>query len=81
MQLHEWDFRICFNTPKQRQPSRLGLQKIPTASLQNGKTCKTIDIKQSDAEGSSNAGALGNVEYLFIAIAPKSTLVQSGSIW
>ena len=31
--------------------------------------------------GSSNAGALGNAEYPFIAIAPKSTLAQSGSIW
>ena len=28
---------------------------------------------------SRNAGALGNAEYLFIAIAPRSTLAQSGS--
>ena len=31
--------------------------------------------------GSSNAGALVNVEYPFIAIAPRSTLVRSGSTW
>ena len=31
--------------------------------------------------GSSNAGALGNAEYSFIAITPRSTLAQSGSTW
>ena len=31
--------------------------------------------------GSSNTGALGNAEYAFIAIIPKSTLVQSGNTW
>ena len=31
--------------------------------------------------GSSNAEALGNMKYPFIAIAPRSTLAQSGSIW
>ena len=31
--------------------------------------------------GSSNAGALGNTEYLFIAIAPRSSLDRSGSPW
>ena len=31
--------------------------------------------------GFSNTGALGNVEYLFIAIAPRSTLAWSGSTW
>ena len=30
--------------------------------------------------GSSNSGALGNVEYSFITIAPTSTLTRSGSI-
>ena len=30
---------------------------------------------------SSNAGALGNAEYSFIAIAPRFTLAWSGSIW
>ena len=36
------------------------------------------DIKQSDG---SSFGDLGNVEYPFIAIAPRSSLAQSGSIW
>ena len=31
--------------------------------------------------GFSNAGALGNAEYLFIAIAPRFTLFWSGSTW
>ena len=31
--------------------------------------------------GFSNAGALGNVEYSFIAIAPKFTLIQIGCTW
>ena len=31
--------------------------------------------------GSSNAGSLGNAEYLFIAIAPRFILVQSGNNW
>ena len=31
--------------------------------------------------GSSNAGALGNTEYPFIAIARRSTLTRSGSTW
>ena len=31
--------------------------------------------------GSSDAGALGNAEYLFIAIAPRSTLAWCGSTW
>ena len=30
---------------------------------------------------SSNAGALGNAEYPFIAIAPRSTLARCGSTW
>ena len=31
--------------------------------------------------GSSDGRALGNAEYLFIAIAPWSTLTRSGNIW
>ena len=31
--------------------------------------------------GSSNVGALGNAEYPFIAIAPRSTLARSDSTW
>ena len=40
--------------------------------------CPGHDTKQSDSEV---PGALGNVEYPFIAIAPRSTLARSGSIW
>ena len=36
------------------------------------------DSKPSDDE---TAGVLGNSEYHFIAIAPKSTLARSGSTW
>ena len=43
--------------------------------------CPGYDIKQFDGVcGSHNAGALRNIEYFFIAIAPRSTLTQSGSI-
>ena len=38
--------------------------------------CKTIWWS-----GSSKAGALGNAEYHFIAIAPRSTLSWNGSTW
>ena len=31
--------------------------------------------------GCSNAGALGNVEYPFTPIAPKSILARNGSTW
>ena len=31
--------------------------------------------------GSGNAGALGNAEYPFNAVAPRSTLARSGSTW
>ena len=37
--------------------------------------CPRYDTKQSDA------GALGNAVYFFIAIAPRSTLAWSGNIW
>ena len=46
-------------------------------SAEVGKTppneCPGYDTKQSDGWGSSNAGALGNAEHPFIAIAPRST--------
>ena len=32
-------------------------------------------------QGSSNAGAVGNMEYPFITIIPKSSLAWSGSTW
>ena len=43
--------------------------------------CPVYDTKQSHREIPSNAGALGNTEYLFSAIVPSSTLAQIGSIW
>ena len=45
------------------------------------KECPRYDIKQSDGCGSSNAEALVNAEYPFIAITPRSTLARSGSNW
>ena len=65
-------------------PSRLGLQNTPTVSL---KRCKTSPTSVRDMTlkiwwwGSSNAGALWNAEYPFIAIAPRSTLARSDSTW
>ena len=41
--------------------------------------CPDNDTKQSDGGRSSNAGTLENLEYLFIAIAPWSSLARSGS--
>ena len=41
--------------------------------------CSRYDTKQSDGLGFSNAGALGNVEYLSIAIVLRSTLTWTGS--
>ena len=43
--------------------------------------CPWYDNKKIWWWGSSNAGALGNAAYPFIAIAPRSTLVRSGSTW
>ena len=40
--------------------------------------CPGYDIKQSDGEAQV---MLGIAEYSFIAITPRSILVQSGSIW
>ena len=42
--------------------------------------CFGYDIKPSDCE-TPVCGALGNVEYLFIAIAPRFTRTQNGSTW
>ena len=56
-----------------------------TASLQRGKNtpkgCPVYDIKKSIGEAPVIAGALGNAEYLFIDIALRSNLGQSGSTW
>ena len=61
-------------------PSRLGLQNTSTASLQKSKTppaneCLGYDSKQSDGEV-SDAGALGNEELPFNAIA-----LLPGPLW
>ena len=39
------------------------------------------DTKQSDGETPVKLVLWGNVEYPFIAIPPRSPLVQSGSTW
>ena len=64
-------------------PSRLGLQNTLTASLQSGKTPpqQVSWIWHETSRVSSNCGALGNAEYPFIAIAPRSTLAWSSSTW
>ena len=54
--------------------------------LQRGKIprpnkCPGYDTEQSDGEASVILELLGNVEYFFIPIAPRSTLAQSGSTW
>ena len=42
--------------------------------------CPRYDTKQPDGDDTKQpAGALGNAEYPFIAIAPRSTLARSGS--
>ena len=43
--------------------------------------CPIYDTKQSDGKAPCNAGALGNAECLFIAIAPMFTLAWSSSTW
>ena len=44
--------------------------------------CLWYDTKQIWWWGSSNAGALGNVEYPFIVIAPRHTMARCGSyLW
>ena len=59
-------------------PVSWGRRITLAARLQKGMTplpqeCPRYDIKQSDGE------ALGNVEYPFIAIVPRSTLIWSAS--
>ena len=56
-------------------------RNTPSAFLQRGKTpnkSSVLDMTLNLRVGSSNSGALGNVECPFIAIAPRSTLVLSG---
>ena len=62
-----------------------GAVEYTTAPLQKDKTtpndCPGYDTLQSDGEVPSDAGGLGNAEYPFITIAPRSTLAQNGSTW
>ena len=66
-------------------PSRLVLYNTRTVPLQKGKPpnkCPEYDSKQHDGEVSVVLDhCLGYTEYPFIAIAPRSTLARSGSIW
>ena len=66
-------------------PIPLKLLNTPTAYLQRGETPPTsvlyMILNFTWSWNSSNAGALENAEYLFIAIPPRSTLAQSGSTW
>ena len=50
---------------------------FPAERLDPHNECPGYDTKQSDGE--DPAGALGNAEYPFIAIAPRSILARSGS--
>ena len=42
---------------------------------------KGLDFPYNERSGYDSLGALGNLEYCFIAIAPKSTLAQNSSTW
>ena len=62
--------------------NQLGLKNLTTASLQKGKTLilnKSSGYENKPSDGEA-PGALGNVEYPFIAITPRPTLIQSISI-
>ena len=48
---------------------------------QNKKTLYSRVLRLFTDPVTWNAGALGNVEYPFIAIAPRSTLARRGSTW
>ena len=67
-------------------PSRLGLKNTPTVTLQRSKTLPLQRVSGIWNQsiwwwGSSDIGALGNAEYPFIAIAPRSIRAWSGSTW
>ena len=75
------NFTICMIYQKRKQPNRLGLYYLPTASFQRGKTTTSVlDMTQNRIWWwGSSPGALRKREYLFIAIAPRFTLTQNGS--
>ena len=69
-----------------RVSSWLGQQNIPTASLKMSKTpipTSVLDttLKKSNGEVLVMLEFWGNVEYPFIALAPRSTLDLSGYTW
>ena len=68
-----------------RKRKFLGLWNTPTAHLQRSNTPSQWVSRRWHWTiwwwGSIDARALGNAEHLFIAIAPRSTLAQNGSIW
>ena len=61
------------------KPSRLGLENTPTASLKRGKANPTHPT--SIWLWGFSLGVLGNVDHLFTAITPRSTLTRSNSTW
>ena len=63
-------------------PSRLGVKNTPISSLQRGNPaneCPGYDTKQCDGEATVMHKVLGNAEYSFTAIAPRSTLARNDS--
>ena len=80
-----WSFGKC-GVPLHRHYSR-----VPSMSCPVGWGCwihrlllntpTGYDTKQSDGEVPIITWALGNAEYPFIAITPRSTLARSGSPW
>ena len=66
-------------------PSQLRLYNTPTASLQRDtpRAMSVLDmtLKKSEDEFPVILELLGNAEYPFIAIAPRSTQARNGSIW
>ena len=55
-----------------------------TRSMQKGKnptTTKRVSWIWHETNLMVSNGALGNAEYAFFAIAPRSTLARSGSTW
>ena len=72
-----FDSEFFFSEVKEQQ----GLQNTPAASLQRGKTSTTnvLDLTLNHLIVRSSLGIWGNLVYLFIAIAPRSTLIRCAS--
>ena len=70
------------NKSRWEQPSRVGLCNTPTVYQQRDKTLPQrvfcICLKTIWWWGSSKASALGNAEYFFTVIVPRSTLTWRG---